>query len=328
MRLAQVGDARRRRPARRAPSCRAVATTVPTPPARSRASSASRSMPPVASSGHLLVRRAEHLAHALVRVVRVLAGEDHLAPGAARARPTAPRGSRSCPTTSGAPGAPRSRTSSAIQPTASRSSSRRRRARRRARGCSGSAASSPRTPPTRPGAAASASGPRSRAREYGYVGPAARRAPSSAASPSGPTRPPRRPGNRAAQAPPGGGAAGRRARATSGPACAARYPPITRRYHRTTANLLNASRKPRLRCADAVLRLPPDAVAVHVEGVGRERRLELGHRLERALRPGQGTRALRALPRRARRVRARRLRRHLRQRAPPDRLRATSRRRT
>ena len=52
-----------------------------------------------------------------------------------------------------------------------------------------------------------------------------------------------------------------------------------------------------------------------------QRRLELGHRLERELRPGEGARALRPLPRRARRVRARRVRRHLRQRAPPDRLR-------
>src|SRR5580765_1593527 len=170
-------------------------------------------------------------------------------------------------------------------------------AHRRARGCSGSAALSPRRPPTRSGAAASASGRRSSARRRDTSGATARRAPQ--ALPRLPARPPppRRPKNRAARAPPGGGAAGRRARARGGRPSAARYPPITLRYHRTTANLLNAARSRGYVAADAVLRLPPDALAEHAQGLGRERRLELGHRLERLLRPGQGARPLPALPR-------------------------------
>ena len=53
-----------------------VATTVPTPPARSRAASASRSIRPRASCAHGLVARADDGGHARVRVVRVLAGDD------------------------------------------------------------------------------------------------------------------------------------------------------------------------------------------------------------------------------------------------------------
>ena len=147
--------------------------------------------------------------------------------------------------------------------------------------------------PARSGAAASASGRRSSARRRGTSGAAARPARRAPPLPRARAPPPPPPASPAARAPRGADAAGRRARGRGGRSPAARYPPITRRYHRTTANLLNARRTRRYGAPHAVLRLPPDALALHVEGVGRERRLELGHRLERELRPREGTRALR-----------------------------------
>ena len=70
---------------------------------------------------------------------------------------------------------------------------------------------------------------------------------------------------------------------------------------------------------DAVLPLRPDAVPVHPAGLGD--RVDLGDALQRALRPeGRGA-ALQGVPRPGGAGREARLRRHLRQRAPPERLR-------
>ena len=156
VRGAQVGDRARRRRARRATVVPARRRRpCPRRPARSRASSASEVHAARARPAATVSCGAPSTAHsALVRVVRVLAREDRRRPGAARARPRAPRGSRTCPRRSGARAAAskpnivrdlRDRLPLELAPSPGR---------RRARGCSGSGASSSRTRPTRSGAAA------------------------------------------------------------------------------------------------------------------------------------------------------------------------------
>ena len=104
---AQAGD---RPTSSRAPSevVPSVATTVPTPRPEARRQRAEVHAP-ARAGGDRLVRDSEHAAHAGVRVVGGGRGDDRAARGAARAPPTAPRGWRSCPRRSGAPGAARRR---------------------------------------------------------------------------------------------------------------------------------------------------------------------------------------------------------------------------
>src|SRR5579875_2964098 len=74
--------------------------------------------------------------------------------------------------------------------------------------------------------------------------------------------------------------------------------------------------------SDAVLLLPPDAVPVPEARLPGDRALGLGHLLEPLLRPPARAPAVQPLPGRAGVRRRAGLRWHLRQRAPPERLRA------